>query len=268
MQMYIGDDEKPLNTVNIITAGDTLVIDSQSVQGLQRELIATSHHHIIQHVLGRDLTQEEDKRCHVDDSSDGQVRVGKLGLVFRLYVCPTKQTEHTIQPKEAYWVCVPYFLRREMSIDEVCGPYETLCLETDGAYHTVLEHGNEVATIRGMPVDKQVLYHLAIQNTRFLISISSDLFVAPERKLPMGSALQKEFDVDIAQSRMMVIKKSKVCLVRPCHTPDMIFTPCGHFCVHRGDRKSSDICMEVRYRCPLCKGHISGVVPCHAMKLI
>ena len=39
-----------LNTVNIITAGDTLVTDSQSVQGIQRELIATSHHHIVQRV--------------------------------------------------------------------------------------------------------------------------------------------------------------------------------------------------------------------------
>lgn len=262
VQMFIGNDEKPLNSINIIRAGETIVVDSQCIEGVHKEMIATSHKKIMECKLGRDLTQDEDNRCRVD--SDGNIGDG---LIFKLCVIPTRQNQHTMQGGQCFWACMPYFLRREetrFGMDECDGPSIATArsaYEKDSRpYHAVLEHGQEVVANKGVSVDMDLVYDLAFQNTKILICILPDLPMNLPAMLPRRHMLQQEYRSNIEKNKLKIFP-SDVCVITLCDKPDIVFAQCGHLCVCSGGKRSQEICDQIHNRCPLCKANIIAAIP-------
>ena len=265
VQIFEKGNERPLNTVNIISAGETVVVDSQLVSGVHRELIATSQRNIVERVVGRTLTPEEDSRCRIDeDGNEGS------GLVFKLCVIPTRQNEHTMVTKKSFWACMPYFLRHETS----ASPAATIRYEADGdyeepdnpaassrPYHAVLEYGNKVAANQGLPVNIDVLWHLAFNKTRLLISILPDLPIRPQTTtLPMGQELKKQYHDNIQRSKL-IIYPCKLCVITLSDRPDTVFAQCGHLCIYTGGTKNEEMCRAIDYKCPVCCANIVALIP-------
>ena len=283
VEILLGDsDSLPLNAINLIEAGQSIVVDHRYINGIPKELIATSNNTIVEKVLGRKLTPEEDRRCQV--TLGKELEGDTPALTFRLEITPTSQTSHCMHnTSDAYWTSMSTFLRREIKPEITWvgrTMYKDNCPvreESDGgdcvdgppkAYHASLTYGSRVNDVpEGIYTNCHLVRSKSLKNAKLIITV-----IGEKPKIFRSFAgytknqVENKYRLDLEQSKIGVFKPTEACLIDPAKRPNVIFVPCGHICVHTEDAAGTDLLMyKVNKQCPLCHSHIAALIPRHLL---
>ena len=299
VELFLGDQrESRLNEINLLSPGNSLVVDSQCIDGVNKALVATSHRSHLEQALGRKLTHREDQRCQVKRGAEQDCDAGVLTL--NLEVTPTSENSHNMHDRSmCYWACLPYLIRREQgkkavvryfkdgysdqSADETDGcrhPVkrshtnyceQTELYETDGpsapkAYHASLSHGHTVLDVPiGTPAYARLIKSKALKDTQLLITIITGQPDCACEEPPTKNQVAERYSMDKERSKMGIIKPTENCHLDQNKKPNLIFTPCGHICTYTSGGCSKGVLTKLNHRCPLCHSYITAVIPCRLL---
>lgn len=270
VRLFLGEEKTSLNEINLLHAGESLVVDSHKVDGVARSLLATSHKTIVERVLDRSLTPREDERCRARLSNMEQA------LFLRVEVIPTLETAQVLyQPDSSYWTCLPYLVRKDRSavnprrlvrssyvVEEADGG-DSVSDEVDGnfGYLATIEFGEKVKDIpKGRRTRAELIHSKAIKDIKVLITIVPDL-VPYIPRVQSSERLKRRYYLDQRRSKMSPAKPTKRCLLNPSEKPNTMLVPCGHICLNRScDPWDIMFCLDPS--CPFCGGEVNATIDC------
>lgn len=100
VDVFQGTEEEHLNHINMLCAGESLIVHSHEVGGVHHELVSTSHKSLEEDCIGRRLTRSESNRCKV--IQNGQLTTNRHSLDFGLSVTPTTESKESLHSLEVF----------------------------------------------------------------------------------------------------------------------------------------------------------------------
>jgi hypothetical protein len=241
VQLFTNDD-KPVNEINIIAAGESLIIDSQKINGKYRQLVCSSHVSFMENIIQRKLTAQETERCILGSKPYLNASQEKGALVFKFHVYPTDRTLPFFYQTKHYWSCESQFYRKE----QVEFPN---ILETDGSFteadsnssiknykacHAILNYGDTVTGNSGRKVDMPIHYTHGYKS-RILIGVMKEMCNPPTTQ-------------------------ENKCNENPSNT-EKINVPCGHLKKYIADISITESNCDIEKFCHECGEKIIALLP-------
>jgi hypothetical protein len=245
VQLFTNDD-KPLNEINIIAAGESLIIDSHKINGEYRELICTSHVSFMENIIQRKLTPEETERCAIETKPNLYDSQEKGALVFKLHVYPTDRTLPFFYRSKHYWSFETQFYRKEqldfhMDGEESDSPDSSK--KTFKACHAILNHGKTVPGNSGLKVDMAIHYTYGYRSN-ILIGVLKEMCNQLVQKSIPNQANKCNQNCSNAGNYF-----------------NTILAPCGHLKIYDTGRTITELNCDIGKFCHECGKKIIAVLP-------
>lgn len=243
----------PLNNIKKIKPGQSLVVDHKNVNGIKRSLIVKSEKSVVEDLVKRKLTWEEEKLLQMGPSSDPRLRIP--AVMFSMNIKPSREIDRIYGyiHRGAYWMSMSSFLRKEPQ----AYPRTPVKYESDGperkAYHASLYYGEMNKLTEKMETNPEFIESKSLNDVKILATIITGQSIKFCKYQPMPPQA-------MLLNRIGLISPTFRCLLDPTKIPNTIIVPCGCICLYSsGDNKA--LMKLISNQCPLCLEHIIAMFP-------